>query len=127
MSRKKVVATPSCKTKPVSAEISIYHTTVCSKRTGKSKELLVDSISEGSYKSTAFVSGLKTEHPLLWLQAFESFLNPTFFTFSWFNYKDDSGKVFESQIHFYKNNNKVFVVHIFLTTGVVLVKGTKTG
>ena len=123
MTKRKETVKPSCKVKPISAELDIYHDTVCSKRTGKTHDLLIDTISEGSYKSTSFVSGLKTEHPLIWLQAFESFLNPAIFTYAWFNHKDDSDKVFESQIHFYKNNNKVFVVHIFLTTGVLLVRG----
>ena len=115
---------PTSKIKPVSEEIHNYHSHISSKRSGKSADLLIDDISKGTYCPSTYTSGLKTNHPLFWLQAFETSLNPTRFTSAWFNFSDQSGKVYESQIHLYNTTNqKNFIIHIFLSTGVLLVKG----
>ena len=117
-------AKPLSKIKPISDELNLYHTNITSKRSGKTVDLLIDEISKGSYNPSTLTCGLKTDYPLHWLQAFELFFDPALFTFSWFNFLDDSGKVFESQIHLYcTSNQKSLTVHIYLSTGVVLIKG----
>ena len=115
---------PRAKNNLVSDEINLYHTVVISKNSGKTSDLLTDDISTGSYLPKARTSGLISNNPIIWAQAFEHYLDPSVFTCQWANYFDNSNKVFEIQIRVYdKNDTKPLTIHIYLTTGVILIKG----
>ena len=121
MSRKR--QDPCAKTKPILDEKELYHLAVISKNSGKTCDLLFDEVSTGSYKPNALTSGFISINPIIWVRSFENYLNPSVFVCQWYNYIDKSGKVFEIQIHIFDHTKKSVTIHIFLTTGVILIKG----
>ena len=101
-----------------------YHHNILRPRSGKTEQLLIDVITDEPYLNSAFTSGLKTDYPFLWLRALEEALDfATADNVVWYNTFDDNDKIFECQIQFHQNTNRIATIHVYLTTGVLLIKG----
>ena len=110
---------------PISEERDKYEViTDATKRTGKTKEL-TEQITTSLYAGSAKTSGFVTSSPILWLETFEKYYLSGPLTCYWLNIENKDGKYCESQLYLHNALGiKCLTIHVYITTGVILAKGS---
>ena len=103
-----------------------YHSKIFeNKRSGKTKHLLNEELlHQNVYLPSSKQTGFLTSRPLIFLEAFEQLLATGQFSSEWLNVPDDKGLYFECIIPLYEQTVKKVTIHVYLSTGVILFKGT---
>ena len=107
--------------------LNCYHNKIfINRRTGKTKHLLNEALlHQNVYLPSSKQTGFLTSRPLKFLEAFEQVLTSGQFSSEWLNVPDDKGLYYECIIPLYEQTVKKVTIHVFLTTGVILFKGSE--
>ena len=108
---------------PIEEEADKYNIDVkLDKRSGKAVQLKLDEVNTSLYADSAKTSGLATLRPVEYLKVFERYYEKI--GYHWLNKENKDNKYNESQIFLLDNEGvKYLTIHVFLSTGVILVKG----
>ena len=109
----------------VNDEIEKYNVKIdISKRTGKAKELEPHSINLGHYYPSAKACGFTSDKVIDWIRAIEKYYDESEdLKCEWIKVTNQQNLYSEVQIQVQKLGVKCVTIHVFLTTGVILVKG----
>ena len=96
------------------------------KRTGKTKDLEENIIDVSLYSESAKTCGFTTKDPLIWIQAFERYYEQqTKLKCEWNKVSNQNQQYSELQLFVHnQTGSKCITIHIYLTTGVILIKGS---
>ncbi len=96
-----------------------------SKRSGKAKELEPHTINLGHYYPSAKTCGFTSDKLIDWVRVFEKYYDESAdLKCEWVKVANQQNRYSEIQIQVQKSGEVKWVtIHIFLTTGVILVKG----